>query len=89
MKYLEVDPESYYALVDAIVPHALLESLEDGVDTIKNLEAREELKPHQQEDLRNYKEYVPAIAKVLEWWTAHDSPERRKLQEIFHGPEEI
>lgn len=89
MKYLEVDPEAYYALVDAIVPHALLESLEDGVDTIKNLEAREELKPHQQEDLRNYKEYVPAIAKVLEWWTAHDSPERRKLQEIFHGPEEI
>jgi len=89
MKYLEVDPEAYYALVDAIVPHALLESLEDGVDTIKNLEAREELKPHQQEDLRNYKEYVPAIAKVLEWWTAHDSPERRKLQEIFHGPEEV
>lgn len=89
MKYLEVDPESYYALVDAIVPHALLESLEDGVDTIKNLEAREELKPHQQEDLRNYKEYIPAIAKVLEWWTAHDSPERRKLQEIFHGPEEV
>jgi hypothetical protein len=83
MKSLEIEPEAYYALQDAIVPWALLESLEDGVDTIKNLEAKEELKPHHQKDLQHYKEYVPALAKVCEWWTAHDSPERRKLQEIL------
>jgi hypothetical protein len=85
MKSLEIEQEAYYQLVDAIVPHALLESLEDGVDSIKNLEAREELKPHQQEDLRHYKEYVPALTKVIEWWTAQDSPERRKLEELTHG----
>ena len=83
MKYLEVDPDAYYALVDAIVPHAMLESLEDGVDTIQRLEAMDELAKHQQEDLQHYKEYVPALAKVIEWWTAQDSPERRKLQEIL------
>ena len=83
MKSLEIEPEAYYALQDAIVPWSLLESLEDGVDYVKNLEAREELKPHQQEDLRMYKEYIPALAKVCEWWTAQDSPERRKLQEIL------
>ena len=83
MKYLEVEPDAYYALVDAIVPHAMLESLEDGMDTIKNLESKEELKPHQQEDLQHYKEYIPALAKVIEWWTATGSPERRKLQEIL------
>ena len=89
MKSLEIEPEAYYQLVDAIVPHALLESLEDGVEFVEMLESKEELKPHEQEDLRHYKEYVPALAKVIEWWTAHDSPERRKLQEIFHGPEEV
>ena len=89
MKSLEIEPEAYYQLVDAIVPHALLESLEDGVDTIQRLEAMDELARHQQEDLRHYKEYVPALAKVIEWWSAQDSPERRKLQEIFHGPEEV
>ena len=89
MKSLEIESEAYYQLVDAIVPWALLESLEDGVDIIKNLEAKEELQPNQQQDLQYYKEYVPALAKVIEWWTAKDSPERRKLQEIFHGPEEV
>ena len=89
MKSLEIESEAYYQLVDAIVPNALLESLEDGVDTIQRLQAKDELARHEQEDLRHYKEYVPALAKVIEWWTAHDSPERRKLQEIFHGPEEV
>ena len=83
MKSLEIEPEAYYQLVDAIVPHALLESLEDGVDTIQRLEAMDELARHQQEDLRHYKEYIPALVKVLEWWTATGSPERRKLQEIL------
>lgn len=89
MKSLEIESEAYYQLVDAIVPWALLESLEDGVDIIKNLEAKEELQSYQQQDLQYYKEYVPALAKVIEWWTAKDSPERRKLQEIFHGSEEV
>ena len=89
MKSLEIESEAYYQLVDAIVPWALLESLEDGVDIIKNLEAKEELQSNQQQDLQYYKEYVPALAKVIEWWTAKDSPERRKLQEIFHGAEEV
>jgi len=89
MKSLEIESEAYYQLVDAIVPWALLESLEDGVDTMKYLEAIEELQPNQQKDLQHYKEYVPALAKVIEWWTAKDSPERRKLQEIFHGSEKV
>jgi hypothetical protein len=89
MKYLEVEPDAYYALVDAIVPHALLESLEDGVDNIKNLEAMDELQPNQQKDLQHYKEYLPALVKVLEWWTATGSPERRKIQEILHDTEEV
>jgi len=89
MKSLEIEPEAYYQLVDAIVPHAMLESLEDGVDNIKRLEAMDELARHQQEDLQHYKEYVPALVKVIEWWTAHESPERRKLQEILHDTEEV
>lgn len=81
MKYLEVEPDAYYALVDAIVPHALFESLEDGVDNIKHLEAMDELAPHQQKDLQHYKEYIPALVKVLEWWTTE--AERKRITEIL------
>lgn len=82
-KQIEIEPDAYYQLQDAIVPWALLESLEDGVDFVKTLEAKEKLKPHHQEDLRMYREYIPALAKVIEWWSAQDSPERRKLQDIM------
>ena len=81
MKYLEVEPDAYYALVDAIVPHALFESLEDGVDNIKHLEAMDQLAPHQQKDLQHYKEYIPALVKVLEWWTTEE--ERKRITEIL------
>ena len=83
MKSLEIESEAYYQLVDAIVPWALLESLEDGVDTIKNLEAKEELQPNQQQDLQQYKEYIPALAKVIEWWSAKDSNDRMRMENLI------
>lgn len=87
-KQLAVDEDAYYKLVDAIVPYELLDSLESAVNEVEWLEAQtDELPKHRQEDLRQYKEYVPALAKVCEWWTAYGSPERRRLQEIFHGKE--
>ena len=85
MKSLEIEQDAYNALEDAIVPWALLDSLEGVTQDIKRLEAQEDLKPHQQEDLRHYKEYAPALATVIEWWTAQGSPERRKLEELTHG----
>lgn len=89
-KQLAVNEEVYYQLVDAIVPNELLDALESAVNEVKWLEAQtDELPKHRQEDLRQYKEYVPALAKVCEWWTAHESPERRRLQEIFHGQEKV
>ena len=89
-KQLAVDEEVYYQLEDAIVPNALLESLEGSVNEVRWLEAQtDELPANRQKDLQDLKEYVPALAKVCEWWTAHDSPQRRRLQEIFHGPEEV
>lgn len=90
MKSLEIEPEVYYQLVDAIVPNELLEALESAVNEVAWLEAQtDELPPNRQKDLQDLKEYVPALAKVCEWWTAHESPERRRLQEIFHGREEV
>ena len=77
-KTLEIDPQAYYELVDAIVPHALFESLEDAVDTIKNLQAKDELARHQKEDLNEYLLYVPALVKVLEWHTTSDQKKRIK-----------
>jgi len=78
MKSLEINPEAYYELVDAIVPNALFESLEDAVDTIKHLQAKDELAKHQQEDLDSYVSYVPALVKVLEWHTTSDQKKRIK-----------
>jgi len=78
MKSLEIDPDAYYQLVDAIVPNALFESLEDAVDTIEHLQAMDELAPHQQQDLDAYLLYVPALVKVLEWWTTPDQKKRIK-----------
>ena len=87
-KQLAVDEEAYYQLVDAIVPYELLDALEGSVNEIKWLEAQtDELPENRQKDLQDLKEYVPALAKVCEWWTAYGSPERRRLQEIFHGKE--
>lgn len=84
MKVLEIIEEAYYALEDTIVPNALLESLEGSVNEMKWLEAQtDELSEARQKDLQHLKEYVPALAKVCEWWTAKDSPERRRLQEIL------
>jgi len=89
-KQLAVDEEVYYQLVDAIVPNELLDALEGSVNEVEWLEAQvDELPENRQRDLQDLKEYVPALAKVCEWWTAKDSPERRRLQEIFHGPEEV
>ena len=89
-KQLAVDEEVYYQLVDAIMPNELLDALEGSVNEIKWLEAQtDELPENRQKDLQDLREYVPALAKVCEWWTAKDSPERRRLQEIFHGPEEV
>lgn len=90
MKNLNLDEEVYYQLVDAIMPNELLDALEGSVNEVRWLEAQtDELPENRQKDLQDLKEYVPALAKVCEWWTAHDSPERRRLQEIFHGPEEV
>ena len=85
-KTLEIDPDSYYALVDAIVPHALFESLEDAVDTIKNLQAKDELARHQQEDLNAYLLYVPALVKVLEWHTT--ASEHQRIKDIIEPIED-
>ena len=82
-KQLEINPEVYYELVDAIVPHALFESLEDAVDTIKNLQSKDELAPHQQQDLDSYVLYVPALVKVLEWWTTPD--QKKRIKDIIKG----
>ena len=81
MKYLEVDPDAYYALADAIVPSALFESLEDAVDTIEHLQAMDELAPNQQQDLDAYVLYVPALVKVLEWWTTPD--QKKRIEDIM------
>lgn len=79
-KTLEINPEVYYELVDAIVPHALFEGLEDAVDNIQMLQAKDELAKHQQEDLNAYLLYVPALVKVLEW---HTTPsEHKRIKEM-------
>jgi hypothetical protein len=80
-KTLEINPEAYYELVDAIVPHALFESLEDAVDTIQHLQAKDELAKNQQQDLNEYLLYVPALVKVLEWHTTSD--QRKRIEEIM------
>ena len=83
MKNIELEDEVYYELQDAMVPDALLDSLERTVDDIVNLRAvGDDLPPHRKQDLEHAEEYAPALAIVLRWWTVQDSEERERVEEL-------
>ena len=83
LKKIELEDETYYELQDAIVPDALLDSLERTVDEILNLRAiGDDLPPHKKEDLEHAEEYAPALAVVLKWWTVQGSEESERVEEL-------
>lgn len=83
MKNIELEDEVYYELQDAMVPDALLDSLERTVDDIVNLRAvGDDLPPHRKQDLEHAEEYAPALAIVLKWWTVQGSKESERVEEL-------
>ena len=84
MKNIELEDEAYYELQDAIVPDALLDSLERTVDEILNLRAvGDDLPPYRKQDLEHAEEYAPALAIVLRWWTVQGSKESERVEELL------
>ena len=84
MKNIELEDEAYYELQDAIVPDALLDSLERTVDEILNLRAvGDDLPPYRKQDLEHAEEYAPALAIVLRWWTVQGSEERERVEDMM------
>ena len=84
MKNIELEDEAYYELQDAIVPEALLDSLERTVDDIVNLRAvGDDLPPHRKQDLEHAEEYAPALAIVLKWWTVQGSKESERVEGLM------